>query len=366
MNKVENRVKCGVLGATGMVGQKFLELLSEHPWIDVVVVAASHRSAGVKMKVKIPLEEQVLISRDILELVIKDVNQIDEIAEQVDFVFCALDMADDEIIKLEEAYAKKEVVVISNNSATRNFVYVPMIVPEINGVEHLKIIDIQKKILGTNYGCVVVKPNCAAQSFMVIIDALRKNNVLFETVIVSLMQAISGYGKHLEDVHEIQKNILPLPGEAFKSKTEPLKIFGEIQNNKIVQTTNINFCTSAYRVPVEDGHTANIFIEILSGLTDIEDIKKSFNNYNPLSIYKLPSSPKQPLVYLGDKKYPNPLSHSKNQKGMEFTCGAMSYDDNSSILQITGLIHNLIRGAAGGAVLTAELMIKLGYIKNMH
>lgn len=359
------KLKCGVLGATGMVGRKLLEILSEHPWIEVVAVAASERSEGKKLKFSIPTEDQPKIERKILELTIKNIFEVVDISEKVDFVFCAVNLEKDEIIKLEEAYARREVVVVSNNSATRFFDDIPMIVPEINGISHLKILDIQKQRLGTKKGCIVVKPNCAAQAYMAILDAL-KDVMYIKNINVSLMQAISGSGKFLSEVPEIQGNVLPLPDEALKSIKEPKKIFGKIIDGKIVDNENMNINAISYRVPVQDGHLANIFIQTSTNADIINNAMLAFQFYNPLEDYKLPSSPRQVINYLGNDVFPNPKRDANNQNGMEFTCGAMNYDEKTGILQITGLIHNLIRGAAGGAVLTAELMIKLGYITSKN
>jgi len=315
MSESEYKLRCGVLGATGMVGKKFLELLSYHPWIEIVVVAASERSAGEKMLSKISVNDIGVISQNIQELTIKNVNEVEKISSLVDFVFCALDMPDDEIITLEEAYAKHEVVVVSNNSALRSYKDVPMIVPEINGVEHLKILDVQKKRLGTNYGCIVVKPNCAAQSFMTILDAFNRINGISinGNIFVSLMQAVSGSGKHLKDVPYIQGNVIPLPDEASKSIFEPMKIFGAIIQNKIIPNTNLNIRASSYRVPIEHGHIANVFINITNASQ--ERVIEILKNYNPLKKYKLPSSPKQPINYIGDE-YPTPLNDVNNQNGI--------------------------------------------------
>lgn len=364
-NKTGNfmqKLKCGVLGATGMVGREFLKLLSVHPWIEVTVVAASSKSAGQKLKYLIDIDRQARIDRDILDLTVQDVYEIDDISSKVDFVFCALNMDKAEIIALEEAYAKKEVVVVSNNSAMRFVSDVPMIVPEINGIEHLQILETQKQRLGTQNGCIVVKPNCAAQAYMAILDVVR-NFIEVDNITVSLMQAISGSGKYLYEVPEILGNILPLPGEAEKSITEPKKIFGFVIDNEILDDLELELSAISYRVPVQDGHVANIFIKTRKGIKNLaKDLKIRFKNYNPLKELNLPSSPNPVINYLGDDIYPTPIENVNNQGGMEFTCGAMSYNDDTGILQITGLIHNLVRGAAGGAVLTAELMIKLGYI----
>lgn len=356
------KLRCGIIGVTGMVGLKLLKGISFHPVIELTVVAASKKTAGMSLGVKFLRDNKNGIDKKFLELVIQDASEIEIISKQVDFIFCAVNMPDEEIIKLEEAYARHGVVVVSNNSTMRFFDDVPMIVPEINGIEHLKVLDVQRKRLGTEYGCIAVKPNCAAQAYMAILDAFLRANIEIDEVNLSLMQAISGSGKHLDKVPEIQGNILALPGEAKKSMKEPKKIFGKIVNGKF-ENAEMQINASSYRVPVEDGHTANITIKTKPHSTTIETLKKALADYNPLAEYNLHSSPNPVINYLGDDVYPNPLEHVNNQDGMEFTCGAMTYDTDTGIIQITGLIHNLVRGAAGGAILTAELMIALGYIK---
>lgn len=355
------KINVGVIGATGMVGRVFLRMLSEHPWMNVVLVAASERSAGQKMKFKIPQEEQALIDREILEMTIMDASDVESISKMVDLIFCAVDMPKDEIIRLEEAYAKKEVVVVSNNSAMRWHDDVPMIVPEINGVNHLKVLSEQKIRLGTRRGCIVVKPNCAAQAYMAIMDVIGKQ-IQIEYVNVSLMQAISGSGKHLSEYPSIHGNILPLVGEAEKSEKEPMKIFGRFSDGKIISDTNIPIFATSYRVPVEDGHTANVFVKTSNFLIDMYNLKKSFERYNPLADYNLPSSPEVVIDYLGDNVYPEPLRDVNKHNGMAFVCGELKYNQKFGVLQFTGMVNNIVRGAAGGAVLTAELMIKLGYV----
>lgn len=315
---------------------------------------------------KIPLDLQGKIDRDILELTIQNATDVENISKQVDFIFCAVDMPKNEIIELEEAYAKSEVVVVSNNSACRWLYDVPMIVPEINGLKHLNVLPFQRERLGTNYGCIVVKPNCAAQAYMGILDSVRELIKPF-SINVALMQAISGSGKNLSEVPEIQGNLLPLIGEAEKSINEPLKIFGGIVDGRIICNTDLFINAVSYRVPVQDGHLANVFIQTTKNIDEgiINHLLVNFDCYNPLEKYELPSSPKKVINYLGDCVYPEPIRDVKNQNGMEFTCGALKYDASSGILQFTGMIHNLVRGAAGGALLTAELMIKLGYIQSL-
>jgi len=360
---MDRKVKCGVLGATGMVGREFLKILANHPWIEVVIIAASERSKGYKLSERIHFEDQKGLAENFLDMTIQSVWDIKQIASQVDFVFSALDMGKDEIIKLEEAYAKAEVVVVSNNSALRFASDVPMIVPEINA-DHLEVLPFQRQRLGTENGCIVVKPNCAAQAYMALFHAITQFGIKFDWISVSLMQAISGSGKHLKEVPEIQGNILSLPSEADKSVTEPQKIFGKIQNGKIVPAEYMEIIASSYRVPVEDGHTAHLHFKTEAFALNKKAIEQVFVNYNPLGKYNLPSSPYPVINYLGDDTYPNPKEHARNQKGMEFTAGGMRYTPESGHFKITGLIHNLVRGAAGGAVLTAELMIAKGIIKN--
>lgn len=362
----EKKVKCAIIGSTGMVGRVFLKHLSDHPWIEVVIVAASKNSAGQKLRDRLKESDIEGINDKILDMTIQNAADVEDIAKQVDFIFSAVDMSKKDIIKLEEAYAKAEVVVVSNNSAMRFVDDVPMIVPEINGYRHIEILATQRRRLETKYGCIVVKPNCAAQAYMAILDAVMTQigpNSITDMHVV-LMQAISGSGRHLYEVEEIQGNIIALPDEAEKSVKEPQKIFGRIVNKKIVPNKSLRTIASSYRVPVEDGHVANICFKTEHYATTIDDIKHALNTYNPLGELELPSSPYPVINYLGDDKYPSPKNDVENQNGMEFTCGAMKYDTVKGTFQITGLIHNLKRGAAGGAVLTAEFLIALGIIRN--
>lgn len=355
------KLRYAILGATGMVGREFAKILSNHPWIEVVVVAASEKSVGMLYKDRVSGLEQD-ISDDILNLTIENIYDIKNIAEKVDFVFSAFNLPEKDTLLLEEAYAKNEVVVVSNNSAARFVNDVPMIVPEINGVEHLHIIPYQKQRLGTTNGFIVVKTNCAAQAYIAIIDAIIRdeNNITFLSV--SLKQAISGSGKYLKDVPEIQGNILALPGETHKSVVEPKKIFGLVKDGVIKNNDSLKIIADSYRVPVEHGHTASIVFG-LEFKESLLNIIKSFNTYSPLRYFYLPSSPSPVINYLGDRVFPNPIEHVNNQNGMEFTCGGLSYDESTNLYQITGLIHNLVRGAAGGAILTAELLIAKRMIK---
>lgn len=357
------KIKCAILGATGMVGREFARILSNHVLFDLVIVAASSKSAGQNYGERIHGNHREITQQSILDLEIMDIYDIETISQKVDFVFSAFDLSNEKTIKIEEAYAKNEVVVVSNNSATRHFSDVPMIVPEINS-DHLDILSVQRKRLGTKYGCIVVKPNCAAQSFMVLIDIFNSYENYIDFLNVSLKQAVSGSGKYLSEFKEIDGTILALPDEAYKSIVEPKKIFGKIIKDKIVSDNELNIIADSYRVGVEHGHTASITFKLAFN-ESVDDIKTFFKNYNPLQKYSLPSSPNYVITYLGDGVYPNPKEHVDIKFGMGFTFGALKYDKYSDTYQITGLTHNLVRGAAGGAVLTAELMVAKKIIKRI-
>jgi aspartate-semialdehyde dehydrogenase len=365
MININKKITCAVLGATGMVGRRILEDLSKNPWITVKIVAASPKSAGERFCSLISGKTQDPyscdgISSDVRQLIIKDVNEVEEIASQVDFVFSALDLPNEKIIALEEAYAKQEIMVVSNNSACRWIDDVPLIIPEINE-NHLEILKAQRKRLGIKKGGIVAKPNCSLQSYIVQLHALRALNPY--NIVVSLSQAISGSGKLLKDVPKIQANMLPLPGEAEKSQKEPQKIFGKIIGDKIVPDENLHINAVSYRVPVEHGHTANVFFK-LRQVHKTKELLEIFEAFNPLKEYSLPSSPYPVLNYLGDDGYPTPKGDILNQNGMEFTYGGLLYDPNSYMYQFTGFTDNLGRGAGGGAILTAELLIAKDIIQS--
>jgi aspartate-semialdehyde dehydrogenase len=365
MTNTNKNITCAVLGATGMVGRRILEDLSKNPWITVKIVAASPKSAGKSLFSVISSKTQNPyccdgFSSDVAQLIVKDVNDVKEIASQVDFVFSALDIPDEKIIALEEAYAKQEIMVVSNNSACRWIDDVPLIVPEINE-HHLAILKAQRKRLGIKKGGIVAKPNCSLQSYIVQLHALRKLNP--HNIVVSLSQAISGSGKLLKDVPKIQANMLPLPGEAEKSQKEPQKIFGKIVGDKIVADEKLHINAVSYRVAVEHGHTANVFFK-LRQVHKTKELLEIFGKFNPLKEYNLPSSPYPVLNYLGDDTYPTPKGDILNQNGMEFTYGGLLFDQESYMYQFTGFTDNLGRGAGGGAILTAELLIALEIIQS--
>ena len=355
------KFRVGVLGATGMVGQRFLTLLENHPWFEVAVVAASPRSAGKtyedavgdRWKMSVPMPEKYK------KMVCLNVNEVEKVASQVDFVFSAVDMTKDEIKAIEEAYAKAEVPVVSNNSAHRWTPDVPMVVPELNP-EHYEIINAQRKRLGTKKGFVAVKPNCSIQSYTPMLHALRE----FEptVVVATTYQAISGAGKTFKEWPEMVGNIIPyIGGEEEKSEQEPLKIWGHIEGDKIVKAEGPVITTQCIRVPVLDGHTAAVFVSFKKKPTK-EQILDRWKNFKGLpQEYELPSAPKQFIQYLEEDNRPQVALDVDYERGMGVSVGRLR-EDTVYDYKFVGLSHNTLRGAAGGGVLSAEMLVKLGYI----
>jgi len=355
------KFRVGVLGATGMVGQRFLTLLENHPWFEVAVVAASPRSAGKtyedavgdRWKMSVPMPEKYK------KMVCLNVNEVEKVASQVDFVFSAVDMTKDEIKAIEEAYAKAEVPVVSNNSAHRWTPDVPMVVPELNP-EHYEIIKAQRKRLGTKKGFVAVKPNCSIQSYTPMLHALRE----FEptVVVATTYQAISGAGKTFKEWPEMVGNIIPyIGGEEEKSEQEPLKIWGHIEGDKIVKAEGPVITTQCIRVPVLDGHTAAVFVSFKKKPTK-EQILDRWKNFKGLpQEYELPSAPKQFIQYLEEDNRPQVALDVNYERGMGVSVGRLR-EDTVYDYKFVGLSHNTLRGAAGGGVLSAEMLVKLGYI----
>ena len=352
----------GVIGATGMVGQRFLLLLENHPWFDVKVLAASSRSAGKtyteaignRWRLSDPMPEKFA------DFVLMDATEdIDKIADMVDFVFCAVDMKKDEIKALEEAYAKHECPVISNNSANRLVPDVPMIVPEINP-EHSEIIPYQKKRLGTSRGFIAVKSNCSLQTYVPALQPLRKFGI--ERVLVCTYQAISGAGKTFTSWPEMVDNVIPyIGGEEEKSEIEPLKLFGEIKNGEIVPNNEMSFTAQCVRVPVSDGHMGAVFTAFREK-PEIEEIIDLWDNYeNEATRLNLPSSPSKFLRYFREENRPQTGLDRNNDGGMSVSLGRLRKDTQYDI-KFIGMAHNTLRGAAGGAVLMAELLCAKGYI----
>ena len=358
---MEKKLKVGVLGATGMVGQRFISLLENHPWYQVTTVAASPRSAGKtyeeavggRWKMTAPMPESVK------KLVVMNVNEVEKVAAQVDFVFSAVDMTKDEIKAIEEAYAKTETPVVSNNSAHRWTPDVPMVVPEINP-EHFEVIASQKKRLGTQRGFIAVKPNCSIQSYAPVLTAWKE----FEPyeVVATTYQAISGAGKTFKDWPEMMGNIIPyIGGEEEKSEQEPLRLWGKVEDGQIVKAAEPLITCQCIRVPVLDGHTAAVFVKFRKKPTKEQLIQKMVSFKGLPQELDLPSAPKQFIRYLEEDNRPQVALDVDFEHGMGISVGRLR-EDTVYDYKFVGLSHNTVRGAAGGAILCAELLTAQGYI----
>ena len=359
------RYNVGIIGATGMVGQRFVLLLAKHPWFNVKVIAASPRSAGKSYKDAVG-EKWAFdceIPENIASLTVKNATQdIAQIASEVDFVFCAVDMKKDEIKALEEAYAKAECPVISNNSAHRMTDDVPMVIPEINA-DHIKVIEAQRKRLGTKRGFIAVKSNCSLQSYVPAIYPLDKKFGVKE-VLVCTYQAISGAGKTFKTWPEMLDNVIPfIGGEEEKSETEPLKIWGKVENGKIVNAASPAFTAQCIRVPVSDGHMGAVFMRFEDGKKPSkEEILDCWKNYSGRAQeLSLPSAPKQFLHYFVEDNLPQTKLQRNLEGGMAISIGRLR-EDSQYDYKFVCLSHNTLRGAAGGGVLLAELLCAEGYI----
>ncbi len=357
-----SKLKVGVLGATGMVGQRFISILEDHPWFEVATVAASPRSAGKtyeeavgdRWKMDTPMPEAVK------KLIVANVNEVEKVAAGVDFVLSAVDMSKDEIRAIEEEYAKTETPVVSNNSAHRWTPDVPMVVPEINP-DHMRVIEFQKKRLGTKRGFIAVKPNCSIQSYAPVLTAWKE----FEPteVVATTYQAISGAGKTFKDWPEMVGNIIPfISGEEEKSEKEPLRIWGEIKDGVIVPATSPVITCQCIRVPVLNGHTAAVFVKFAKKATKEELIEKLRSFSGEPQRLQLPSAPKQFIQYLEDDNRPQVALDVNFENGMGISVGRLR-EDTIYDWKFVGLSHNTLRGAAGGAVLCAELLKAMGYIE---
>ena len=354
------KMKVGVVGATGMVGQRFLTLLEDHPYFEVVALAASARSAGktyeeavgARWKMKTPMPEKYK------KMVVIDAAKIEEMGKLCSFVFCAVDMKKDEIKALEEAYAKAEIPVVSNNSAHRWTPDVPMVIPEIND-GHLEVIEAQRKRLGTKRGFIAVKPNCSIQSYVPALTPLRKFGI--KEVVATTYQAISGAGKTFREWPEMIDNIIPyIGGEEEKSEQEPLRVWGKVENGEIVKAEAPVITTQCIRVPVSDGHTAAVFVRFENKPTKEEILEawKSFKG-KPQEL-GLPHAPEQFITYFEEDNRPQAALDRDIYGGMGVTVGRLR-EDTVYDYKFVGLSHNTLRGAAGGAVLIAELLYREGY-----
>ena len=359
---MSDKLKVGILGGTGMVGQRFISLLENHPWFEVTAIAASPRSAaktyedavGGRWKMQTPMPEAVK------NIVVKNVNDVEEVSGAVDFVFSAVDMTKEEIREIEEAYAKTETPVVSNNSAHRWTPDVPMVVPEINP-EHLEVIESQKERLGTKRGFIVVKPNCSIQSYTPALTAWKK----FEPtlVVATTYQAISGAGKTFTEWPEMEHNIIPyIGGEEEKSEQEPLRIFGTVVDGKIEKAETPLITTQCIRVPVLDGHTAAVFVNFAKKPTKEELIQALVEFQGLPQELELPNAPKQFIQYLEDDNRPQVALDVDYENGFGVSIGRLREDSHFD-WKFVGLSHNTVRGAAGGGVLIAELLKAQGYIQ---
>ena len=358
---MSEKLRVGILGGTGMVGQRFIALLENHPWFEVTTIAASPRSAGKtyeeavgeRWKMTTPMPEAVK------EIRVMNVNEVEKVAAEVDFVFSAVDMTKEEIRKIEEDYARTETPVVSNNSAHRWTPDVPMVVPEINP-EHFEVITFQKKRLGTRRGFVAVKPNCSIQSYAPVLTAWKE----FEPyeVVATTYQAISGAGKTFKDWPEMVENIIPyIGGEEEKSEKEPLRIWGEIKDGVIVPAQSPVITCQCIRVPVLNGHTAAVFVKFRKDPAKEELIEKLVSFQGIPQKLALPSAPKQFIQYLEEDNRPQVSLDVDFEGGMGISVGRLRRDMVYD-WKFVGLSHNTVRGAAGGAVLCAELLKAQGYI----
>ena len=359
------KYKVGVIGATGMVGQRFVTLMENHPWFQLTVVAASPRSAGKTyeqavgsrwaMTTPIPEEAKNLV-------VLNAEEDVEQIAGMVDFVFSAVDMKKEEIRALEERYAKAECPVVSNNSAHRWTPDVPMVVPEMNP-EHLEIIPAQRARLGTTRGFIAVKPNCSIQSYAPALHPLRKYGI--DKVLACTYQAISGAGKTFKTWPEMVDNLIPyIGGEEEKSEQEPLKIWGHIEGGQIVKADSPSITAQCLRVPVSNGHTAAVFVKFQDGCKpSMEQIKADWASFKGRAQeLELPSAPKQFIHYFEEPDRPQSKLDRELEGGMAVSMGRLRPDTQYDY-KFVGLSHNTLRGAAGGAVLLGELLCAEGYME---
>ena len=358
-----SKLKVGVIGATGMVGQRFLLLLDQHPYFEVTALAASARSAGQtyeeavggRWKLDEPMPEKYK------NMKVLDAQNLSAMADACSMVFCAVNMKKDEVLALEEAYARAEMPVISNNSANRWTPDVPMVIPEINS-DHYKIIEVQRKRLGTKRGFIAVKPNCSIQAYVPALHPLMQWGP--KEVAVTTYQAISGAGKTFREWPEMLDNVIPyIGGEEEKSELEPLKVWGHIEDGKIVKADSPLITSQCIRVPVTNGHMAAVFVRF-EKTPAREEILEAWENYKGLpQQLDLPSAPKQFLTYFEDDSRPQTKLDRDLYGGMGVSLGRLRKDTLFDY-KFVGLSHNTLRGAAGGGVLSAELLYRLGYLDN--
>ncbi|MCD7746730.1 MAG: aspartate-semialdehyde dehydrogenase [Firmicutes bacterium] len=355
------KLKAGIIGATGMVGQRLITLLSEHPYFEISVLAASASSAGKsyaeaiegRWKMTSPLPDAAANMR------VYDAADADTVAGMCDFVFCAVNMGKEETRALEEAYARRETPVISNNSANRSTPDVPMLIPEINE-QHLEVIAYQRKRLGTKNGFICVKPNCSIQSYVPMISPLLKYSPT--KMVVSTYQAISGAGKTIREMPEMVDNVKPyIAGEEEKSEKEPLKVWGHVEDGMIIPAKSPVISAHCVRVPVSDGHLASVFVDF-ENVPPREEIIAAWQDFKgkPQTL-ELPSAPKQFITYFDEPDRPQTALDRDIEGGMGVAVGRLE-EDSVFDFKFIGISHNTLRGAAGGGVLSAELLYREGYL----
>ena len=354
------KCKVGVIGATGMVGQRFLTLLENHPYFEVTALVASPRNAGKtyeqaldgRWKMTTPLPEKYK------NMTVISSEDIAAVKELVSFVFCAVNMKKDEIKALEEAYAKAEIPVVSNNSAHRWTPDVPMVIPEVNA-DHYEVIEAQKKRLGTKRGFIAVKPNCSIQGYVPALTAVKDFGI--KEMVVTTYQAISGAGKTFNEWPEMIDNIIPfIGGEEEKSEQEPLRIWGKVVDGQIVKADGPAITSQCIRVPVTDGHMAAVFVKFENKPTKEQILERWKNFCGKPQELGLPSAPEQFITYMEEDNRPQTKLDRDIYGGMGVTVGRLR-EDTIYDYKFVALAHNTLRGAAGGALLCAELLYKLGY-----
>lgn len=358
---MNRKLRVGILGATGMVGQQFIMLLQNHPWFEITALCASEKSQGLTYEeaVNNRWKMKSYIPNSVKQVIVNDACDVKSLIGKVDFVFSALSMSKEQIYVLEEEYAKAEIPVISNNSAHRTTSDVPMIIPEING-KHLELIPIQKRRLGTNNGFIVVKPNCSIQSYVPPITVWKKYEPT--KIVVSTYQAVSGAGRSLEEWNQMRNNLIPyIEKEEEKSEAEPLRIWGEIRNNRMESAIRPRISAQCVRVPVEYGHLTTVYIDFARKPSKEEMIEALCRYEGDPQKLNLPSAPKQFIKYMEDNNRPQILDDVYYENGMGITVGRIR-EDSIFDYKFVSLAHNTIRGAAGGAILCAELLCAKGYL----
>lgn len=366
MNILEKKIPVGILGATGMVGQNYIRLLENHPWFEVTFVAASSRSAGMTYKDAVATRWQmdVPLPESVASLIVHDASDVAYAKEHCSFVFSALEMdTKEDVQNIEKMYAAAGFPVVSNASAHRSVGDVPMLIPEVNA-HHLAMIPLQKKHYGWDSGFILTKPNCSLQSYVTPLWALMQAGFPIEKVVVTTLQALSGAGYPGVASLDVVDNIVPyIGGEEEKTEKEPLKIFGKIENEQFVECGDIKISATCTRVPVIDGHTACVSVKFRDAVPSLEEIKKIWLTFRALPQEKaLPFAPTQPILYREEENRPQPRKDRNTENGMAVVVGRLR---SCSVFDIKfiGLSHNTVRGAAGGGILNAELLVSEGYIR---